>query len=74
MDNQTKSILKRSLISGIVSGVIYAGLNAGFDYSEGLNFRVGRFLFNFLFFGTFMVLMNRYILRKQAKKEKNNQK
>ena len=65
MNTQTKTIIKSSLLSGI----IYAGLMAGFDYSDGQDFRIWRFTFHFLFFGIFMGLMNRYLLKKQAKKK-----
>ena len=64
MDIQTKTIIK----SGLLSGIIYAGLMAGFDYSDGQDFRIWRFIFNLLFFGIFMGLINRYNLKKQTKK------
>ena len=65
MDTQTKTILK----SGLLSGIVYAGLMAGFDYSDGQDFRIWRFIFHLLFFGIFMGLMNLYNLKKQTKKE-----
>ena len=60
MDTQTKTILK----SGLLSGIVYAGLMAGFDYSDGQDFKIWRFIFHLLFFGIFMGLMNLYILKK----------
>ena len=67
MNTQIKTIIK----SGLISGIIYAGLMAGFDYSDGQDFRMWRFIFNALIFGIFMGLMTRYNLKKQADKEKN---
>ena len=67
MNTQTKVIIK----SGLFSGIVYAGLMAGFDYSDGQDFRIWRFILNSLFFGTFMGFMTRYNLKKQADKEKN---
>ena len=66
MNTQIKTIIK----SGLISGIIYAGLMAGFDYSDGQDFRMWRFIFNALI-GIFMGLMTRYNLKKQADKEKN---
>ncbi|GGW74512.1 hypothetical protein DFQ11_1126 [Winogradskyella epiphytica] len=67
MNTQTKAIIK----SGLFSGIVYAGLMAGFDYSDGQDFRIWRFILNALFFGIFMGFMTRYNLKKQADKEKN---
>jgi len=67
MTTQTKAIIK----SGLISGIVYAGLMAGFDYSDGQDFRIWKFIFHASFFGIFMGFMTRYNLRKQAKKENN---
>ena len=67
MTTQTKAIIK----SGLISGILYAGLTAGFDYSDGQDFRIWKFIFHASFFGIFMGFMTRYNLRKQAKKENN---
>ena len=67
MTTQTKAIIK----SGLISGIVYAGLMAGFDYSDGQDFRIWKFIFHASFFGIFMGFMSRYNLRKQAKKENN---
>ncbi|MCX7549173.1 hypothetical protein OS188_14545 [Xanthomarina sp. F1114] len=67
MNTQIKSIIK----SGLFSGIVYAGLMAGFDYSDGQDFKIWKFIFHASFFGTFMALMTRYNLKKQADKEKN---
>ncbi|TXD48492.1 MULTISPECIES: hypothetical protein [unclassified Polaribacter] len=67
MNTQTKAIIK----SGLFSGIVYAGLMAGFDYSDGQDFKIWKFIFHASFFGIFMALMTRYNLKKQANKEKN---
>lgn len=67
MNTQTKAIIK----SGLFSGIVYAGLMAGFDYSDGQDFKIWKFIFHASFFGIFMALMTRYNLKKQADKEKN---
>ncbi len=67
MNTQAKSIIK----SGLFSGIVYAGLMAGFDYSDGQDFKIWKFIFHASFFGIFMALMTRYNLKKQADKEKN---
>ena len=67
MNTQAKSIIK----SGLFSGIVYAGLMAGFDYSDGQDFKIWKFIFHASFFGIFMALRTRYNLKKQADKEKN---
>ncbi|WP_191859361.1 hypothetical protein [Hanstruepera ponticola] len=67
MNTQTKAIIK----SGLFSGIVYAGLMAGFDYSDGQDFKIWKFIFHASFFGILMALMTRYNLKKQADKEKN---
>ncbi len=69
MNTQTKIIIKSSLLSGIV----FSGLMAGFDYSDGQDFRIWRFIFNALFFGILTGPMKFYNLKKQAKKTNNNE-
>ena len=67
MNTQTKSIIK----SGLFSGIVYAGLMAGFDYSDGQDFKIWKFIFNASFFGIIMALMTRYNLKKQADKDQD---
>ena len=73
MNTQTKTIIK----SGLISGVVYAGLMAGFDYSDGQDFRIWRFIFHASFFGIFMGLMTRYNFKSKKRKKtilnKNNE-
>ena len=65
MNKKTKSII----MGGVVGGVIYASMMAGFDYSDGQDFKIWKFIFHTSFFGIFMGVLTRYNLRKQAKKE-----
>jgi hypothetical protein len=65
MSTQIKLILS----AGIISGIIYAGLLAGSDYSDGQDFRIWRFVFNALLFGIFMGLMTYYFMKKKGKSE-----
>ncbi|MBB6682431.1 hypothetical protein H4O20_13355 [Aequorivita sp. 609] len=67
MNTRTKAIIK----SGLFSGIVYAGLMAGFDYSDGQDFKIWKFIFHASFFGIFMALMTRYNLKKQADKDQN---
>ena len=64
MNTQVKGAIK----SGIISGVIYAGLMALIPYSDGQGFRIWRFIFSALFFGTLMGLLTLYHLKKQERK------
>lgn len=38
----------------VFSGLFFASGLALFDYSDGVDFRLGKFIFNFLFFGAAM--------------------
>ena len=67
MTIQTKAIIK----SGLISGIVYAGLMAGFGYFDGQDFRIWKFIFHASFFGISMGFFTRYNLKKQAKKENN---
>ena len=57
------TINKKSIKSGLIAGIVFAGITVGFDYYDGQDFRVWRFIFNFLWFGIFMGLYTRYILK-----------
>jgi phosphate starvation-inducible membrane PsiE len=67
MKAENKLFIKSFLISGLV----YAGLMAGFDYSQEQDFKILKLLFHFLFFGSFMGLLAKYNHQKQIKKELN---
>jgi|TARA_B110000093_G_C12768484_1_gene325550 hypothetical protein len=68
MKTETKSIIK----GGIFGGVVYAGIMAGFNYTDGQDFRIWRFIFNALFFGICMGFITRNSLKKQAEKKNKN--
>jgi len=63
MDTLTKITIKAFLISGL----IYAGLMAGFDYYNGKEFEILIFLFRFSIFGLFMSLAARYKYNRRNK-------
>ena len=67
MNKKNKTILT----SGIIAGTFYAGSMVGFDYYNGQDFSIWRFLFNFLYFAIIMGFMTRYV-KKHDEKEKNN--
>ncbi|MDH7914262.1 hypothetical protein [Winogradskyella sp. SYSU M77433] len=69
MNKKTKTII----IGGLIGGIAYASIMAGFDYSDGQDFRVWRFLLNAIIFGTFMAIMNIYNIKKQTEENKNNE-
>lgn len=60
MKTENKIFLKSFLLSGL----IYAGLMAGFEYSQGESFSIYKFLWHFFFFGFFMGLLSRYNYKK----------
>jgi hypothetical protein len=64
MNTQTKSIIK----GGLLGGVTYALVMVGFDFTDGENFNVWKFVFNSSFFWFFMGLMIRYNFKKKKKK------
>jgi len=69
MNKKTKTII----MGGLIGGIAYAFIMAGFDYSDGQNFRIWRFLLNVIIFGTFMAIMNIYNIKKQTKENINNE-
>ena len=65
LNKKTKSII----ISGLVGGIGYASVMSGFDFADGQNFRIWRFIFNASFFGLFTGLSTRNNFKKQIKKD-----
>ena len=65
MKTETKSITK----VGIVGGVVCAGIMAGFDYTDGQDFRIWRFIFNALIFGICMGFITRNSIKNKRKRE-----
>ena len=68
MNKQTKSVI----IGGLVGGIVYASIMAGFDYIDGQNFRSWRFILNVSMFEIFIGFMTKYNIKKQSEKENNN--
>jgi hypothetical protein len=68
VDTLTKTTIRAFLISGL----IYAGLMAGFDYSNGKDFEILIFLFRFSIFGFFMSLAARYRYNRRNKLQNAN--
>ena len=67
-----KTQIKTVLISGLISGIVYAGLMAGFDYFNGQDFKIWKLIFNVLFFGILMGLFSYYNMKKRSKKKEDN--
>jgi cyanate permease len=65
MKTRTKTIIK----GGLIGGIVYALGMVGFDYVDGENFNIWKFIFNLSFFGIFMSLMTMYSLKKQERNE-----
>ena len=66
MKAQTKSII----IGGLLGGIVYALVMAGFDLINRENFNLWKFIFNFIFFGISMTLMTRYSIKKSENQKK----
>lgn len=65
---------KRLLIAFFIGGTVSAGIMAGFDYFEGLEFRAQRFFFNFFFMRGFLsFIMNNSLKHKKTKNENTAQ-
>jgi len=57
-------------LSFLVGGGVYALLNAGFNYHDGEPFSIGKFLFDFIFFGLLMGFLSRVNQKHSEKKNK----
>ncbi|MGQ7947101.1 hypothetical protein [Flavobacterium sp. WC2509] len=66
-----KPITKTMIKTFLFTGLIYAGLMAGYDYSEGNGFQLWKFIFHASFFGLFMALMARYSYKKNESSKNN---
>ena len=51
--------------SGFVSGLIYAMLMTGVEYSQEQQINIWRFLLNIIVFGIIMILIKTYYLKKK---------
>ncbi|APY00234.1 hypothetical protein [Lacinutrix venerupis] len=64
MDIEKLSIKKR-ILTGVFSGLIYSLVMAGFDYYTNEPFSLLKFIFHFVFFGLFMGIALRYTNKKK---------
>lgn len=55
--------------SGLLTGILYALIMAGFNYSSGEPFSIFKFLFHFFFFGLSMGLLARYNHKRASRKK-----
>ncbi|MFH4968342.1 hypothetical protein V8G61_09070 [Gaetbulibacter sp. M240] len=63
---------RQSVLAGLISGLVYSLIMAGFDYYEDQQFSLKNFVVNFMIIGLFIGFYTTYKLRKQAKtKDKN---
>ncbi len=67
MKKQTKAIL----LSSFLGAITYSGGMAGFDYYDGEDFRIGKFIFNFIFFAFIMGYIAKRSFKKQAENKNN---
>lgn len=65
-------ITKKTIVTFLFSGLIYGGLSAIIDYSDGVAFSFWKFIIKFSFFGFLMALMFQYNVRKENKTSKEN--
>ena len=65
------SIVKKSIISFFVSGLVYAVIMAGFEYKETSGFDLGQFLIHWLVFGALMGILNYFTMKRNLKNKKN---
>lgn len=69
-----KPITKTMIKTFLFTGLGFAGLMAGYDYSEGNGFSLWRFIFRASFFGLCMALMSRYSYKKKESSQDNKEK
>ena len=59
------TITKKRIFVFLISGLIFASLSAGFDYNEGDEFNLWKFIIKTTFFGLLMALITRYNIKKE---------
>ena len=65
-------ITKKTIVTFLFSGLIYGGLSAIIDYSDGVAFSFWKFIFKFSFFGFLMAIMFQYNVKKENKVSNDN--
>jgi hypothetical protein len=59
------TITKKTIMSYLISGLIFASLSSGFDYYYGISFSVWKFIIKATFFGLSMAIIFRYNFKKK---------
>lgn len=59
-----KTPWKSRIKLGLLSGLVYAGIMAAFDYMSNEPFHVVKFIFSTIFFGAFMALTTKWMVPK----------
>jgi len=67
-----KPVTKKTILTFLFSGLIYGGLSALIDFSDGVGFSLWKFIFKFSFFGFLMALMFQYNVKKENKVSNDN--
>lgn len=67
MSNPEKMPLKRRILLGVFSGLVYASLMALFDHFSDLPFNPIKFVVSVVLFGAFMAIAHRWIIPKSKK-------
>lgn len=62
-----KLTIRRRVLTGLLSGIAFASLMAGYDYFTDTPFSILKFLFHFMFFGLFMGIAVKYSAKKSNK-------
>ena len=65
MKTSTKKIIKLSLISA----TIFSGMMLAFDYATGENITLFKFVFQFIFYGSFIGFWTKYNLKREKEKK-----
>ncbi len=63
-----KKISKKTLGTWFFAGFMFALVMAGFDYLDGDEFNIWKFIFNFLGYGLIMSLLIGFAVKKTSRK------
>ncbi len=61
-----KTRIKSSVIGGIIGGLFYALGMAGFDFIDGENFNIYKFIFQTAFLGLFMGMLTYFNVKNKS--------
>ena len=64
-----KALNRKNILIFLISGTLYAGIMAGFDWHDEKNFNYVRFLVNFFFFGLFLTASLHFASRNRSAKK-----